>query len=296
MADRTVKRPIEILHNVLVKVESFIFPDDFVILDYEVDFEVPNILGRSFLATGRALVDMEKGLMNFMLNNEEATFNICRSIKECVDVQMVYNISYRVNSTSEVQIEERLGVEALAVGIMNFESDGIEEYGSLVAALDRGDVRFKPKKFELDMKHRESPLAKPSIVEAPKLKLKALPPHLRTSNKILQCGYNWLTIHQDAHEFAEACDRCHRDGGISRRQDLPLNPILVMELFGVRGIYFIGPFVSSHGMKYILVAMDYVSKLMEAIVLDNYDGKSVTVFLKKNIFSRFGTPRAISDR
>ena len=69
-----------------------------------------------------------------------------------------------------------------------------------------------------------------------------------------------------------------------------------MELFGVRGIYFIGPFVSSHGMKYILVAMDYVSKLMEAIVLDNYDGKSVTVFLKKNIFSRFGTPRAISDR
>ena len=42
---------------------------------------MPNILGRSFLATGRALVDMEKGLMNFMLNNEEATFNICRSMK-----------------------------------------------------------------------------------------------------------------------------------------------------------------------------------------------------------------------
>ena len=45
----------------LVKVESFIFPEDFVNLDCEVDFEVPIILRRSFFATGRALVDMEKG-------------------------------------------------------------------------------------------------------------------------------------------------------------------------------------------------------------------------------------------
>ena len=58
MADRTVKRPIGILHDVLVKMESFIFLADFVILDCEVDFEVPIIIGRPFLATGRALVDM----------------------------------------------------------------------------------------------------------------------------------------------------------------------------------------------------------------------------------------------
>ena len=64
MVDRTV-RPIGILHDVLVKVESFIFPLDFVILDCEVDFEVPIILGRPFLATGRTLVDMEKGQMKF---------------------------------------------------------------------------------------------------------------------------------------------------------------------------------------------------------------------------------------
>ena len=61
MADRIVKRTIGILPDVLVKVESFIFPADFVILDCEVDFEVLIILGRPFLATGRALVDMEKG-------------------------------------------------------------------------------------------------------------------------------------------------------------------------------------------------------------------------------------------
>ena len=65
MADRTVKRPIGILHDVLVKVESFIFLADFVILDCEVDFEVPIILGRPFLTTGSVLVDMEKGQMKF---------------------------------------------------------------------------------------------------------------------------------------------------------------------------------------------------------------------------------------
>ena len=62
---------------------------------------------------------------------------------------------------------------------MNFDNDYIEEYESLVAALDRGDVGFKSMKYELYMKNRESPTAKPSTVEAPRLKLKALPPHLR---------------------------------------------------------------------------------------------------------------------
>ena len=81
MVYRTVKRTIGILHDVLVKVESFIFSTDFVILDCEVDFEVPIILWRPFLATNRALVDKEKRQMKFQLNNEEATFNIFRSMK-----------------------------------------------------------------------------------------------------------------------------------------------------------------------------------------------------------------------
>ena len=53
-----------------------------MILDCEMDFEVPIILGRLFLAIGRALVYMEKGNIKFRLNNEEATFNICRSMRQ----------------------------------------------------------------------------------------------------------------------------------------------------------------------------------------------------------------------
>ena len=67
----------------------------------------------------------------------------------------------------------------------------------------------------------------------------------------------------------------------------------MIELFDVWGIDIMGPFVSSHGMKYSLVANDYVSIWLEAIALANNEGKSVTLFVKKNIFSRFSTPRAI---
>ena len=83
---------------------------------------------------------------------------------------------------------------------------------------------------------------------------------IRTAHKILKCGFYWPTIHRDSHDFVKACDRCQRDGGISIKPEIPLNPILVIELFDVWGIDFVGPFLSSHGMKYILVEVDYVSK------------------------------------
>ena len=95
MADRKLKRLIVVLHDVLVKVESFIFPADFFTLDCEANFEVPIIIWRSFLATGKALIDMEKGKMKFWLNNEEVTFNIRRSMRQIGELQSVSTISYK---------------------------------------------------------------------------------------------------------------------------------------------------------------------------------------------------------
>ena len=82
MADRIVKSPIGILHDLLVKVKSFIFPPDIDILDCEMDFEVHIILGMPLFATGHAMVNMGKGQMMFRLNNEDATLNIRRSMKK----------------------------------------------------------------------------------------------------------------------------------------------------------------------------------------------------------------------
>ena len=56
---------------------------------------MPIIRGRPFLATGRALVDMEKGQMKFLLNNEDATFNIYRSMRQSGELQSVSSISHK---------------------------------------------------------------------------------------------------------------------------------------------------------------------------------------------------------
>ena len=64
------------------------------------------------------------------------TFNICSSTRPSSDIPSVSVISYRVEKSFKVQIEECLGVEALGAVTMNFDSDCIEEYGSLVRTLD----------------------------------------------------------------------------------------------------------------------------------------------------------------
>ncbi|GKC74264.1 reverse transcriptase domain-containing protein [Tanacetum coccineum] len=77
---------------------------------------------------------------------------------------------------------------------------------------------------------------------------------------------------------------------------MPQNAIQVCEIFDVWGIDFMGPFPSSRGNKYILVAVDYLSKWVEAKALPTNDARVVFKFLK-SLFARFGTPRAIiSDR
>ncbi|XP_009770133.2 uncharacterized protein [Nicotiana sylvestris] len=70
------KRSTWILDDVLIQVEKFVFPTDFVILDFQVDDEIPIILGRPFLATRRALIGCEIGELKMRLNDEEVIFNV----------------------------------------------------------------------------------------------------------------------------------------------------------------------------------------------------------------------------
>ncbi|KAG5553970.1 hypothetical protein RHGRI_011741 [Rhododendron griersonianum] len=115
----------------------------------------------------------------------------------------------------------------------------------------------------------------------------------KTAAKILQCGFYWPSIFQDSHAYCIACERCQKLGRITRRNMMPLNPILIVEIFDVWGIDFMGPFPNSFGNLYILVVVDYVSKWVEAIACKTNDHKVVVQFLKDNVFARFGTPRAI---
>ena len=86
-------------------------------------------------------------------------------------------------------------------------------------------------------------------------------------------------------------------GNISRRNEMPLQGILVVQIFDVWGIDFMGPFPSSFGNMYILLAVDYVSKWVEATTCPRNDAITMVRFIQRNILCRFGALRIIiSDK
>nr|GEY18522.1 reverse transcriptase domain-containing protein [Tanacetum cinerariifolium] len=113
-----------------------------------------------------------------------------------------------------------------------------------------------------------------------------------TARKVFDSGFYWPTIYCDAQNFVKNCDVCQRQGKITQKDEMPQNSIQVCEIFDVWGIDFMGPFLSSIGNKYILVAVDYLSKWVEAKALLTNNARVVCKFLK-DLFARFGAPRAI---
>ncbi|GJY52549.1 reverse transcriptase domain-containing protein [Tanacetum coccineum] len=108
-----------------------------------------------------------------------------------------------------------------------------------------------------------------------------------TAKKVFDSGFYWPTIYRDAHDSVTRCDTCQRQGKISQRDEMPQNSIQVYEIFDVWGIGFMGPFPSSRGNKYILVAIDYLSKWVEAKALPTNDAR--VVMLKYGVTHRLST-------
>ncbi|GJR93359.1 reverse transcriptase domain-containing protein [Tanacetum coccineum] len=117
-----------------------------------------------------------------------------------------------------------------------------------------------------------------------------------TVQKVYEAGFYWPNIFRNARKLVQTCDACQRVGNISARNETPQKYIQVCEIFDVWGIDFMGPFPSSNGNKYILAAIENVSKWVEAQALPTSDARNVVRFLKK-LFAIFGLPKAlISDR
>nr|GEZ82114.1 reverse transcriptase domain-containing protein [Tanacetum cinerariifolium] len=397
---KKLRLPTRVAENVFVKVGKFYFLADFVVLDFVADPRFPLILGRPFLSTAHALIDVYEG--EIILKHDDQSLTL-----KCGDTP---SISYNnFKSLNKVDLIDATCEEYLqeVLGFADVISDEVSTpRHSHLEALLNNDPEPPPsnQKDYFPSVHKDLKVVEPennqsSDDEPPEVELKELPPHLEyaflgknkkwpgidpefcshkilldedfspkmqtqrrvnpkihdvikkeveklldaeliypisdspwvspvhcvpkkgadkeaidilnachsgptgghyganyTAKKVFDSGFYWLTIYKDAFELVKHCDSCQRQGKISQRDEMPQNSIQVCQIFDVWGIDFMGPFPSSKGNKYILVAVDYLSKWVEAKALPTNDARVVVKFLK-SLFSRFGTPKAIiSDR
>ncbi|XP_030483401.2 uncharacterized protein LOC115699997 [Cannabis sativa] len=109
MADRSLTHPRGIIEDVLVKVGKFIFPADFIILDMEEDENIPIIFRRPFLATGRALIDVQKGELKLRVQKEEETFKVfaATEIPTCCRLEVVKDGREVITNKTKGKSKER---------------------------------------------------------------------------------------------------------------------------------------------------------------------------------------------
>ena len=110
MADRSMAQPEGILEDVLVKVGKFVFLVDFVVMQMEEDTQVPLFLGRPLLATGAALIDVQKDELTLRVGDEVVKFNINRSLEHpnvesdsCMVVRNTSLLNDELNSDCIIQ-------------------------------------------------------------------------------------------------------------------------------------------------------------------------------------------------
>ncbi|MCO5555202.1 hypothetical protein L7F22_008745 [Adiantum nelumboides] len=121
----------------------------------------------------------------------------------------------------------------------------------------------------------------------------------KMAKSISYAGIWWPTLFMDAEEFVKRCNDCQRTKTPRGRDDMPLRPMMGARPFAKWGIDFVGPCppaYKSH-VQYIIVAMDYLTKWVEAKTTTKNDAKTTAQFLYENIFTRYGLPiEIVSDR
>ncbi|GJV26792.1 reverse transcriptase domain-containing protein [Tanacetum coccineum] len=115
LADRSISRPIGVAEDVSVKVGKFHFLADFVVVDFDADPRVPLILERSFLKTGRALIDFYEGELTLHVGNEAVTFNLNQTSR--------YSSNYDDNSVNRVDIID-VACEEYSQEVLGFSVSG----------------------------------------------------------------------------------------------------------------------------------------------------------------------------
>nr|GEZ10400.1 reverse transcriptase domain-containing protein [Tanacetum cinerariifolium] len=380
LADRSISHPVGVAEDVYVKVGSFHFLANFVVIDFDADPRVPLILGRSFLKIRRALIDVFEGELTIRVGKEAISFNLDQTSR--------YSANYNEMTAKRIDFID-LACEEYSQEVLGFLIDFLLEEVDAFLAIEDDPTSPKVDQSYLDPEE-DILLLEAFLNDDPSLpppnqgnyvELKDLPPHLKyaflegddklpviiakylsveektalitvlKSHKFIkdfskiarpmtrllekdtpfifskECVEAFQTLKRKQTEapiliapdwdmpFEVMCDASdfaigavlgqrqdkhfrpiHYASKISQRDEMPQNLIQVCKIFDFWDIDFTGLFPSSRGNKYILVAVDYLSKWVEAKAFPTNDARVVFKFLK-NLFARFRTPRAIiSDR
>nr|GEU57057.1 putative reverse transcriptase domain-containing protein [Tanacetum cinerariifolium] len=411
LVDRTISKPTGVAENVFVKVGKLYFPANFVVLDFIADPRVPLILGRPFLSTAHALIDVYEGeiilrhdeqsltlkceadaflavddepispefdatyydlegdilILEALLNDDpeplphqknyfpiihkdlkviepknnkssddeppevelkelppdlEYAFLVLKSRKKAIawkltDIRGIdpefcsYKILLEDDYSPKVQSQRR--VNPKIYDVIKKEVEKLLDAGLIYPVSDSlwvSPVHCVPKKggyfqIPIDPKDQEK-----TTFTCPyrTFAYKRMPFGLYVRHYFWDDPYLFKTCPDQiirryvaGQEAIDILKGCHSGptGGhyganytAKKKDEMPQNSIQVCEIFDVWGIDFMGPFPSSKGNKYILVAVDYLLKWVEAKALPTNDARVVVKFLK-SLFSRFGTPKAI---
>ncbi|CAJ2640904.1 unnamed protein product [Trifolium pratense] len=175
LADKSITRPSGMAEDVLVKVDKFMFPIDFVVMDIEEDDDVPLILGRPFMKTARMMIDIDDGVMKVRVQDEEVSFNLWEAIKHPNEK----DICFKLDATDEAILDVRKQAhqpssleQALTESFEALDPEKEEEVESFLKQLDAlKEVTPLEAKIE-ELKNDERP-------GEIKLELKTLPSHLK---------------------------------------------------------------------------------------------------------------------
>ena len=179
MDDRSMAQPEGVLKDVLVKVGKFIFLVDFVIMKMEEDTQVPLLLGRPFLATGAALIDVQKGELTLRVGNEAVHFNLNRSL-EHPDVDAESCMAVENNSLLNVELNSDCILQHSINEIeMNFQYLESIDYEMLPSNLHNKDTFSSINESSQDEVCSQEQKTTEQETSAEELILKELPSHLK---------------------------------------------------------------------------------------------------------------------
>ena len=169
----SLKHPRGVIEDVLAKVDKFIFLADFIVLDMEEDKEIPIILGRPFLATGRAMIDIQRGELKLRVQEDEVKFNVFEAVRHPTESDTCFIVE-----TVEAIVSNQSGlINPLEASLVQSDS---EKLGEEAEEYEKWMDSFEPNRRKYyEPMGENTQTSVPSVEQPPKIKKKPLTSHLR---------------------------------------------------------------------------------------------------------------------